>query len=79
MIRIQGNYWPQNNGEYLIEKIQAGGKGYSVVAFGSWANKQYRNFNYSIFRGFPAGVDFTPDEGETELPAGNKSKQTKGR
>jgi hypothetical protein len=79
VIRIQGNYWPQNNGEYLIEKIQAGGKGYSVVAFGSWANKQYRNFNYSIFRGFPAGVDFTPDEGETELPAGNKSKQTKGR
>jgi len=58
VIRVQGNYWPQNNGEYLIEKIQAGGKGYSVVVFGSWANKQYKNFNYSIFRGqIPKGFD----------------------
>ncbi len=73
VIRVQGNYWPQNNGEYLIEKIQAAGKGYSIVAFGRWANTEYRDFNYSIFRGeLPKGMDPSNIE-----PPGDPNK-TKG-
>jgi hypothetical protein len=53
VIRVQSNYWPENNGEYLIESINAGGKGYNVTAHGQWANTQYQNFNYSIWRGKP--------------------------
>ena len=40
-----------NNGEYLIERITEGGKGFAVMARGKWANKEYRKFQYSIYRG----------------------------
>ena len=59
-IRVQDNYWPQNNGEYLIESIKAGGKGYNITAFGNWANSQYRNFSYSIWRGTGLPSEFEP-------------------
>ena len=51
VIRVQGNYWPQNNGEYSIDRITEGGKAYSVMASGKWSNSEYRNFSYSIYRG----------------------------
>ena len=51
VIRVQGNYWKPNNGEYLIERITEGGKAYSVMARGKWSNTEYRNFSYSIYRG----------------------------
>ena len=51
ILRISGNYWKTNNGEYLIERITEGGKGYSVMARGKWSNKEYRKFKYSIYRG----------------------------
>lgn len=51
ILRVNGNYWKANNGEYLIERITEGGKGYAVMARGKWGNKEYRKFQYSIYRG----------------------------
>tara|TARA_B100000287_G_scaffold239800_1_gene225450 strand:- start:3259 stop:4113 length:855 start_codon:yes stop_codon:yes gene_type:complete len=51
ILRVTNNYWKPNNGEYLIERITEGGKGFAVMARGKWANKEYRKFQYSIYRG----------------------------
>ena len=51
ILRVSGNYWKTNNGEYLIERITEGGKGYAVMARGKWSNTEYRKFQYSIYRG----------------------------
>ena len=51
ILRVYGNYWSANNGEFLIERITEGGKGFAVMARGKWSNKEYRKFQYSIYRG----------------------------
>ena len=51
ILRVYGNYWSSNNGEFLIERITEGGKGFAVMARGKWSNKEYRKFQYSVYRG----------------------------
>ena len=70
VLRVQGNYWPQNNGEYLIESIQAGGKGYNVTALGNWANSQYRDFTYTVLRGKTGFDPSDKEDFDIETPGG---------